>query len=156
MSNPQPPKPLPQGAPQIAAGEPGKVNGTQTVVIGCKLPLGLLCELGKVGDEDHHVVRLNGSNSARIVGGYGLTTVSKDFWDAWFKDHRSMDFVKKGFVFAHGDEASAIDHATERAGEANGLEALDPNKAPKGIEVDKNHMTQAAQDFQFARQARAR
>lgn len=115
------------GAPLIVAGQPDKANSTKTISVGCKLPNGLLCEMGKVGDSNYTVVRLNGSNDATIVGGFGITEhVSEEFWNAWVKKHKGMAFVRKGLVFAMGDVASARDHATDHATTRSGFEALDP------------------------------
>lgn len=156
----------PQGATQQAAGEPGKANSTVMVVVGCKLPNGLLCEVGKMGDDNHTRVRLNGTNDARVIGGYGLTDVSKEFWDTWYKKNRHLEFVRKGFVFVHGDAASAADEAKDRAGVLNGMEPLPQTGAdprvkgllgPDGkpmVETDLNHLAQGKTDVaQFGRAA---
>lgn len=139
------------------AGQPDKANGTAMVVVGCKLPNGLICEMGKIGDENHVQVILNGSNSAEIIGGYGLTRVSKDFWDAWLAKHRNMSFVKKGLVFQHNDEASARAHAKELSEKRSGLEPLDPTVALPGttdrltgkptVEVDMAHLARGKRDM---------
>jgi hypothetical protein len=144
--------PTPNGAAQAAAGELGKANSTAMVTVGCKLPNGLICEMGKVGDENHTVVRLNGANSARVIGGYGLTQVSAEFWGAWVKKHKGLEFVRKGLVFAHGDEASAGDHAKDVASTRTGFEAIDPTKKILGadgqplLETDMSHFNQARAD----------
>jgi hypothetical protein len=143
------------GAPPPPAGEPDKANGTTMVVVGCKLPNGLICEMGKVGDENYRAVRLNGANSAKIVGGHGLTHVSADFWNAWYKKNKHLEFVRKALVFAHGDEASASDHAADRAEVRTGMEPLDPIKSlanvkgPDGkplVEMDADHFNQGRAD----------
>lgn len=146
-------KTTPQGAPQAAAGQPDKANGTEMVTVGCKLPNGLVCEMGKLGDETYTTVRLNGANSARVVGGYGITPgVSASFWNAWMKKNKGLEFVRKGLVFAHTDEASAADHAKDRAEVRSGLEALDPMKKVTGpdgkvlVETDMNHFNQGRAD----------
>lgn len=140
--------------PQIPAGQPDKVNGTATVIIGCKLPNGLVCEMGKYGDENYTRVILNGANSSRVVGGYGLTTVSLEFWNAWYKKSKHLEFVRKGLIFAHGDDASAADHAKDHASVLTGLEPLDPVKdlaKVKGldgkplVEVDQTHFSEGQQ-----------
>jgi hypothetical protein len=132
------------------AGQPDKANGTAMVVIGCKLPNGLICEMGKYGDDNYERVVLNGANTANIVGGFGFTSVSKSFWDAWVKKHQRMEFVKKGLVFQHNDEASARSHAKDLSGLRTGLERLDASKALPGttdrntgkplVEVDTVHL----------------
>lgn len=154
------------GAAQQVAGQPDKANGTVMVVVGCKLPHGIVLEAGRYGDPNYTRVRLNGSNSARVVGGYGLTDVSRDFWETWYKGHRNLGFVRDGFVFVHGDEASAAAHAREQAGKRTGLEPLDPTRPDprvKGIvdrdgkplvEVDANHFQQGRRDVaEFGRRA---
>lgn len=154
---------IPSGAPQIAAGQADKVNGTKMVSVGCKLPNGLLCELGKVGDNDYTVVRLKGSNDALVVGGFGITeNVSESFWNAWVKKHRGMAFIRNQLVFAMPDAASARDYAQDHATKKSGFEALDAmagaNDANgnKIITPDTNHLAQGrrdvAQAFQRSRQ----
>lgn len=150
MSNTPTPPTTPTQAP---VGQLDKAGGTQMVTVGCKLPNGLVCEMGKVGDENHTVVRLNGANSARVIGGYGLTQVSAEFWGAWVKKHKSLQFVRDGLVFAHGDDASASDHAKDFITKRTGFEAIDPTKkilGPDGktplLETDIEHWNQGRQD----------
>lgn len=153
---PQTQNPL-KGANHLAAGQPEKANGTTMVTVACKLPNGIICEMGKFGDENYTRVALNGANSARVVGGYGLTPVSKEFWDAWVAKNRNLEFVRKGLVFAHNDNASAADEAKDRGEVRTGLEALNPFKderikgilGPDGkplVEVDMNHFNQGRAD----------
>jgi len=99
-----------------------------TVTVGCKLPNGIIMEMG----EQRTVLR--GTNSAVIVGGHGITEgVDKDFFDAWSKLHADKDFIKGGFVFAHEKSASTAAEAKERADEETGLEPLDPDEKPAGL-----------------------
>lgn len=136
-------------APPVPAAAPTTSN---IVVVGCKLPSGMICEMGKPGNEGYARVVLNGSNSARVIGGYGLTEVARDFWEAWLKKNARLEFVQRGFVFAHNDAASATAHANERAAVVNGMEPLDPMKKILGadgkplLEGDMAHMAQAKQD----------
>jgi hypothetical protein len=141
--------------------EGNKQTSTKTVTVGCKLPNGLICELGKFGDEDYKAVTLKGSNSAVVHGGYGLTEgVDESFWNAWKKKHNNLSFVKKGLVFAVGDIASARDHAIDLSALKTGLEPLDPLKkvtGPNGellLEVDSSHFAQAKRDVAQATQRR--
>lgn len=123
---------------------PPVANMSAVVLVGCKLPNGLICEMGRPGEESYARVVLNGANHSRVVGGFGLTEVSKNFWEAWHKKHKHLDFVRKGMVFMHVDMASAVDYAKERAEIRTGLEPLDPLKGmPKDVEVDKEHFNQA-------------
>jgi len=123
--------------------------------VGCKLPNGLICELGSRDDENYKAVRLKGSNDANVIGGYGLTQVSESFWNAWVKKHARLDFVKRALVFVEQDRASAEDHARDEAERKNGLEPLDPLKVdvkdPETgmplFEVDKAHLAQGRRDL---------
>lgn len=102
-----------------------------TVTVACKLPNGL--HLDHAGKR----VTLNGGHHKDAVAGHGLTTVDKDFWDAWLKAHEWYHPVKQGHVFAHGQEASARDKAKERAEVKTGFEGINPQKPGPGIEPVK-------------------
>lgn len=92
------------------------------VTVGCKLPNGLHLDLqGKR-------VTLNGANSSRIVGGYGLTPVDKEFWEAWAKDYADSPLLLNGLVFAQGSDARATAKAGEQAEVKSGFEPLVPGK----------------------------
>lgn len=103
------------------------------VTVGCKLPNGIVMELG----EKRQV--LKGANSSNIVGGHGITEgVDKEFFDAWAAKNKDLSFIKGGFVFAHEKPANAAAEAKDRAKEKTGLEPLDPKAKPEGItEVPK-------------------
>lgn len=146
------------GAPQVTPGELDKANSTKMMTIGCKLPNGLIMELGKVGEEHYRQIRLKGTNDAAIVGGYGLTQVSEEAWTTWYKKNKGLKFVRDGFVFAHGTEADAKDHAKDNAAMRTGFEPLDPNKglaSAPGVEVDADHFKTARQDVANFRGGRA-
>lgn len=140
--------------PPPPAGEPDKANGTKMIWVGCKLPNGLVCELGTRDDENYRSVRLNGANDARVVGGYGLTQVTESFWNAWVKKHQRLEFVKKALVFVEGDLDSARAHAEEESERKTGLEPLDPLKKVTNpetgdviLEVDSGHFAQGRRDM---------
>lgn len=98
-----------------------------TVTIGCKLPNGLHLDYKGVR------VTLNGSNSSRIVGGYGFTSVSKDFWDAWSAEYKGFPPLEAGLIFAQNNNLSANAAATEQAGIKSGFEPIDPQKPAPGV-----------------------
>jgi hypothetical protein len=124
-------------SPQVQVPIPA---AAKTLIVGCKLPNGLILEMGRYGDTRYQKVEVKGANSAKVAGGYGLTPVDAEFWAAWLKKHAHLDCVTKGHVFAHSTEASAISHATERAELKTGLERLDPVKnLPENVEVDREH-----------------
>lgn len=98
----------------------------KTVTVGCKLPNGLIIEVGGQS------VELNGANASNIIGGHGITyDVDADLFNAWMEAHQDRDMVKNGFVFAHDKAADTKAEAAEKANNATGLEAVDPN-APNG------------------------
>lgn len=110
------------------------VSGTDTVTVGCKLPHGLHLDIVKIGEPTaRHTI--NGTNSSRIIGGYGITEgVPRAFWDRWLEQAKDLAMVKNGLVFAHKETASAIAKAKDGAGVLNSFEPIDPAKPPKGIE----------------------
>lgn len=102
-----------------------------TVTVGCKLPHGLILEVGKVQ------VAINGENKAVIAGGHGVTEgVDKEFWDAWVAAHPNYKPLTSGLIFAHEDKKDAIAQVKERKGQKHGLERLNPEAPMPGIKKD--------------------
>ncbi len=98
-----------------------------TVVVGCKLPNGIII---------HHMGKahtLLGSNSSDIVGGYGMTVMDKELFDAWYDAHKDYQPVKQGLIFAHEKPESAKAIAKERGKVKSGFEGLDPNAPAPGL-----------------------
>ena len=106
----------------------------ETVIVGCKLPNGLTIHLGS--GRERKVV-LNGYNSAKVVGGHGLTTVDKEFWDEWSKLHTDFAPVAAGLIFASGSEKNTAAEAVEKEKTLSGFEGLDPNAKHGEIEKAK-------------------
>lgn len=103
-----------------------------TVTVGCKLPHGLKIDLAGVPKP----VTLAGGNSARIIGGYGMTPgVPKEAFVKWLADHSTTPYVINGAVFMvdSGDKKSAIAQAKEKRDERTGFEPIDPAKSPGGL-----------------------
>jgi hypothetical protein len=98
-----------------------------TVLVGCKLPHGLHAELaGKV-------VELAGANSARVIGGFGITEVDKDFAEAWLAAEKGTPIVDNGLVFVVNNERDAKAAAADGEDSKTGLEGLDPEKPVNGV-----------------------
>lgn len=121
-----------------------------TVVIGCKLPAGLVMEIVEPGKDDsgkvgvmpapagkrvvlkgaHSVPRIKGALGefpALPVYPYGLTVVDKDFWEAWKKRHEVFGFMKDGSIFEAPNQDAAMKMAKERLNSVStGLEPLTP------------------------------
>jgi hypothetical protein len=69
-------------------------------------------------------------SGARLVAGYAVTDgVSKDAWDAWFKDNKDSDMVRNELIFMRpGDDSRADDgQAKENRKRLSGMEPLDPD-----------------------------
>lgn len=64
-----------------------------TVVIGCKMPNGLMLDVGTVGSLGHRQIKINGANEGEIregglfvaqtVAGFGRTTLDAKLWNDW-------------------------------------------------------------------------
>lgn len=101
---------------------------SEVVIVGCKLPHGLILEL-KRPNGDVERVTIAGMNNKRIVGGYGLTpNVPKEFWDTWLKKNHRHAAISNGTLFIHTDGKSAESMAKERRDVTSGFEAIDPLK----------------------------
>lgn len=113
---------------------------TELVTVGCKIPSGLVLEMGRAGDENYKSVTIHGANCTHgaspvgritgkpvaVVGGYGITpNVPKDFMDAWMKKNERMPAVVNGLIFVELEPASAVDAAETFAELKTGYEPLD-------------------------------
>ena len=97
------------------------------LTVACKLPHGLFLTVGAKS------VTIAGANSSRIIGGYGLTAVDKDFWDAWVAENHTLVLLKNGMVFVQDSGNKAEGQAKEQAELKSGFEPLDMNKPAAGI-----------------------
>lgn len=117
-----------------------------TVSVGCKLPWGLVLEMGKVGADDYRRVTLVGSNGMNkghgdkiaghiVASGYGITFgVPKDFMDAWMAKHARLDCVRSGLIFVEAAK-DAQPHAEMFSGVTTGFEPLSQSNMPRGLET---------------------
>lgn len=130
---------------------------SDTVIVGCKLPHGLVLELGyTLGanggqvtyGKDYKKIRVNGTNhgyqdrtKGHTAGEIALTPgVPKDFWDEWFKKNKDLAFVREGLIFAQPNAASADAVKREREDLKTKLEPLDPRDTTMvpGVTRDKD------------------
>lgn len=95
------------------------------ITVGCKLPHGLVITVGGKS------VTLAGANSSHIIGGYGMTQVDKDLFEAWKKEFASYAPLKNGLIFEQASRSSAESEAKERSDIRSGFERLNPD-APFG------------------------
>lgn len=128
-------------------------TGTATVVVACKLPQGHRARLhakydsnevtpgGVVqkvtkyqptGEEFLFKGPARGQNEGpRVVtaSGFALTFgVPADFWDRWLDQHKDLDLVRAGFIFAHERRNDVAAQAKEHKNIKTGLERIDPTK----------------------------
>lgn len=110
----------------------------EQVTVGCKLPNGLVL------DVDGKQVAVAGfrSKEVRIIGGYGLTQVDKELWDAWLETHKDQPYVKNSLVFAQENGNSARSQAKEQEKLKSGLDPLPQNNPAPGIKRDDEAMKQ--------------
>lgn len=98
----------------------------KTIIIGCKLPHGLILEHPT---NPAHKVTLNGANKASIIGaGYATTEVDEEFWAAW-KTAAGADFapLQSGAIFEAKNQNDMFAVAREKANEKTGFEPLPQN-----------------------------
>jgi hypothetical protein len=130
----------------------------ETVTVALKHPNGLLLRLhqpvevnvpvlggGTRTEKQYHptgdVVRLNGNAhpqdkapSSPQVEGFALTVVPKDFWDAWRAQNADHPMIKSGLLIAHEKEANTNAEARAKKDLKSGLERLDPEHLPRGLQ----------------------
>ncbi|EMB4114254.1 MULTISPECIES: hypothetical protein [Serratia] len=108
----------------------------EQVTVGCKLPNGLVLEV----DGHQQAVAGYRGEDVRIIGGYGLTPVDKELWDAWLKIHKDQPYVKNGVIFAQDNGNSARAQAKEQEKLKSGLDPLPQNNPAPGIKRDDEAM----------------
>lgn len=94
-----------------------------TVTICCKLPNGLHLDLYTKGGRIRHTA--NGSNSSRVIGGYGVTKdIPREHWEEWQKQNAAMKYVKKGLIWSEKDDRRAESKAEEMDELKHGMEPI--------------------------------
>lgn len=107
----------------------------KTQIIGCKLPHGII--LKDMNDRD---VVINGMNTARIMGGFGLTTLDESVAAYLFATYADFAPFKANAIFTAESPKVADIMAAGRdlAGERTGFEGVDPDKPAPGMTPDTN------------------
>jgi len=143
---------------------PPATTSTDTVVVACKLPHGLILRVfemvefdepvlgggfrrSKISQERPERFTINGFShpqnrapSHAIVEGFALTPgVPKELWDRWLSQNQRSDMVKNGLIFAQPKTEMAEAASVERKKIKSGLERLDPNALP-GVRTDAEAM----------------
>lgn len=105
-----------------------------TVTVACKLPNGLVAEVGDVKIEfvgSRIPLDDNGNriSDRELPGGYGITNnVPKEFWDKWKADHEDTPLIKNGIILATARAADTKAAAVASKDVETGLDPLDPKK----------------------------
>jgi hypothetical protein len=129
-------------------------TGTATVVVGCKLPHGFICELFE--KRTIKEVTLGGSREAEqffptgerfvingaarkpgqeggpmLRNGFAITRgMPKAFWEKWYEANKTLPAVVNGLIVAEDSVAKVSDAAKERKAQKTGQERVDPNNIP--------------------------
>lgn len=102
-----------------------------TVVIGCKLPHGLV--LSHKGVK----VTLEGMNKSKIIGAtYVTNMVDAEFWAAWKLENKDFQPLKSNSIFEASGVRVAEDKAKELVKEKTGFEPM-PKEVPGIKPADK-------------------
>lgn len=95
----------------------------EVVIIGCKIPNGVWLQV----EGDKRIVTINGSNSALVYGGHGLTyDVPKDLWQRYSERFAEHDMIKNELLFPHTEEKSIKAMAKERRTNKSKMEQVKP------------------------------
>lgn len=136
-----------------------KLPDAGTVTVGLKLPNGLVLRTfdwtetrepvmgggtreAKIATPDGWSHRLNGTavpfgKTPRymIIGGYAMTRgVDAAKFKKWMEANLETDLVKNELICGYPEEASTHDFADEHEKVRSGLEPIDPDNLPKGIQ----------------------
>lgn len=131
----------------------------ETVTVACKLPHGLVLRVFdfvtrhepvmgggtrevKIAFARAETVTVKGNAVAYgrvpnwvIEEGCGLTPgVNKEFWEKWVEQNADHAAVRAGLIFAYERHEAAVSEARNRHALKSGLEPLDPQKLPRGIQ----------------------
>ncbi len=162
------PQPLPALDQQKQV--PRAASGTATVVVGCKIPNGIILREFVMVEK---TIRVHGMVSTEtmsqetgkrftvrgpafpfgqipnipIVGGYALTVgVPGDLARTWFQQNEEADIVKNQLIFAEETLERATSRAKDLAKIRSGFEPLDPNNLPTEFTKGKARVKTAILD----------
>lgn len=94
----------------------------KTIVIGCKLPNGIVLRNPVKGGKD---VTINGLHKSLVIGADHVTTeIDGDFWEAWKAKNEEFDPLKSGAIFEARSVNDAAAIAREQTERKTGLEPM--------------------------------
>jgi len=108
----------------------------KSIVVGCKLPHGIIIEHPANAAQK---VELKGANSTVIIGAqYGTTQVDEEFWTQWGAANKDFPALKSGAIFVakNNNEVAAI--AEEFKDRETGFEPMSTDgkdKRAKGVKT---------------------
>jgi len=111
-----------------------------TVLVANKMPYGIHLDVEKrervtiLGTAMPHGVQ----RETALPGGYMLTPVDEEHWNAWAEANKELSLIKTGMIFAEGRRDAARGRAVEQADFVTGVERIDPERLPAGLETFKS------------------
>ncbi|WP_347558569.1 hypothetical protein [Robbsia sp. KACC 23696] len=142
------------------------VASTATVVVASKLPMDLTARLYDFV-KTHEPVMGGGTREVKLAQqrrdakefvfqgnsfpqnkgahqqinfGYAITRdIPKAFWDEWLEQNKDADFIKNNLIFAHEQSGSLMAKARDHEEIMSGLERIDRNKLPRGVQESDQH-----------------
>jgi hypothetical protein len=124
---------------------------SKLLTIACRLPHGLVVEVGRTGEDNYRSIQLKGPFSKNsdgsgvlVVNGYAFTKVPEDVWNEFTRAHKGATYLVNRMVYAEDsdDKAQNATKQPESAGKS-GFETINPDAPPKGVETDKDHFKRA-------------
>lgn len=116
---------------------------SDTVTVGCGIPMGLRLNLGDgvlelKGIPMSHIVSAEKGNAYLPAGKYGLTVIKKSQWEEILAKYGKCDFIVNGVVFAESNVESAQAKGTELKEKKMGFEQADPKKGKTKKKSDED------------------
>jgi hypothetical protein len=123
----------------------------KTVIVACKLPAGLIIEVGSLGQDDYARVVIagpntslrTGRNTGLLVGGYAFTPIDEAVWNEFVRTHKNAAYLKNRAVYMEDSIDKAHAAALTDGNTKLGFERLNPDKLPEGLEADAEHLKNA-------------
>lgn len=106
-------------------------TGKKQIMVGCKLPHGIVLEHPTRAD---HKVVVRGLNKIVIIGAdHVLTPVDDDFWEDWFAANKEFPALTSGALFAAKTAENAAAMVKENKGRKTGFEPKPQRDKAAGI-----------------------
>lgn len=101
----------------------------QTVIIGCRLPHGIILTV-KTASGEKLSAMVNGMNSSKLLGATFTTTkIDAELWETWKKNYSDYQPLKSGAIFVASTQDQADYKGKELAKVKTGFEPMNPDEA---------------------------